>query len=332
MLHVPKHTIPQIISLNGQIIGDTTQEIVCPISPSGTIYLTAQPMEQGYMPHAMKLQLMQGQPIEPPIGGECFLQGQSIHVQWNLQQMKKERLTKYPHALANQTFFCNGQAYEATLYEEQETYLAIEEQESQNAIFLYQVEDMTYASIQVVSVFSEADLLIQGKGEIEDRFLFCAKKEDRFIVLLDEYGSAHMDNKDLIVFQPLQDALGHQRRTVYQFEEDHWSLQSEQIVDLSLENMPLLPLETMARAFAQAVLYQKEEEMRWCLEPEWAKELTLQDATEFLGNFDFVYEAEKIKEEQIVLLLAAKLFENAYVLREFRCTFTQGRISNLETD
>ena len=58
----------------------------------------------------------------------------------------------------------------------------------------------------------------------------------------------------------------------------------------------------------------------------------MEQATEFLGAFDYVYAAEKGKEGQILLLLAVKLFENAYVLHDFRCSFEQGRISNIETE
>ena len=72
--------------------------------------------------------------------------------------------------------------------------------------------------------------------------------------------------------------------------------------------------------------------MRWCLVPEWASELSLDEAAAFLGPFDFVYETQVRKEEQIVLLLAAKLFEDAFVLHDFRCTFEQGRMANIETD
>ena len=130
MIHIPKQPIPQIISLNGQIIGDTTQEIVCPVSPSGAIYLTAQPLSEGYLPKAVKLQLMQGQPIEAPLGGQCFLQGETIHIHWQLASIGAEAIHKYPHLLASQSFFLDGIAYEATLSEERETYLAIGAQDT----------------------------------------------------------------------------------------------------------------------------------------------------------------------------------------------------------
>lgn len=332
MLHIPKQTIPQIVSLNGQIIGDTTQEIVCPVSPNGAVYLTAQPLVEGYLPRAVKLQLMQGQPIEAPLGGQCFLQGEMIHLHWQLSAMRTEKVDPYPHLLARQSFFLEGSAYEATLSREQGTYLAIGAQDTGDLDFLYRVEDLERADIQIVSVFSPADLFIQGEGAKGRRFLFCAYQQGRYHILWDEYARAELKEKQLTVYQALHDALGHERRTIYQHLQDRWQRQSEEILPLPLTEKELLPPEKMATAFAQAVLYQNEEEMRWCLVPEWADELSLEDAAAFLGPFDFVYEAQVRKEEQIVLLLAAKLFEDAFVLHDFRCTFEQGRMANIETD
>ncbi len=332
MIHIPKQPIPQIISLNGQIIGDTTQEIVCPVSPSGAIYLTAQPLSEGYLPKAVKLQLMQGQPIEAPLGGQCFLQGETIHIHWQLASIGAEAIHKYPHLLASQSFFLDGIAYEATLSEERETYLAIGAQDTGELSFIYQVEDLAQAEIQIVSVFSQADLFIQGQGAKGPRFLFCAYQQGRYCVLLDEYARAELDGKSLTVYQALLDALGHERRTTYQYQNDSWQRQSEEILPVPLAERVLLPPDKMAEAFAQAVLYRNQEEMRWCLVPEWASELSLDEAAAFLGPFDFVYETQVRKEEQIVLLLAAKLFEDAFVLHDFRCTFEQGRMANIETD
>ncbi len=332
VIHIPKQTIPQIVSLNGQIIGDTTQDIVCPVSPSGALYLTSQPLQKGYLPKAVKVQLMQGQPIEAPLGGQCFLQGETIHIHWQLESVYKEKVHKYPHLLASQSFFLDGTAYEATISEEQHTYLAIGARDTGDLSFLYQVEDLERAQIQIVSVFSQADLLIQGQGKKGDRFLFCAHQQGQYHVLMDEYARAELEEKTLTVYQALGDALGHEQRTVYQYQAGAWQHQSEEIVSQSLADRALLPIEKMAEAFAQAVLYKKQEEMRWCLVPEWAAELSLEDAAAFLGPFDFVYETQMRKEEQIVLLLAAKLFEDAFVVHDFRCTFEQGRMANIETD
>ena len=162
MIHIPKQPIPQIISLNGQTIGDTTQEIVCPVLPSGAIYLTAQPLSEGYLPKAVKLQLMQDSPSKRPWVASAFLQGRRSTSIGNWLLLARRPSTNIRICLLANPFL-DGIAYEATLSEERETYLAIGAQDTGELSFIYQVEDLAQAEIQIVSVFSQADLFIQGQ-------------------------------------------------------------------------------------------------------------------------------------------------------------------------
>ncbi len=66
--------------------------------------------------------------------------------------------------------------------------------------------------------------------------------------------------KSLTVYQALLDALGHERRTTYQYQNDSWQRQSEEICRCLFAERALLPPDKMAEAFAQAVLYRNQEE------------------------------------------------------------------------
>lgn len=332
MIHVPKQTAPQVVCLNGQLIGDTTSDIVCPVSPDGAVYLTAMPLEHGGLPHAMKLQLLQGQLIEAPLGGTCYREDETLHVFWPMDTPVSKRVNKYPHTIARHAFSAFGQRYEATLSDEEQVYLAVEAELSGELALLYQVEDLDSARIETAHVATGEDLLIVGEGPRGARCLLCIPEQGHYRVAFDEYAQGAAENGRLILKYAKQDALQHWESVAYTFEEGAWQAADAVMEDnLPAADQPMDPA-MIARAFAEAVLYQKEAEMRWCLAPDWAAELTLADATEFLGTFDHVYAAEKRKEEQIVLQLAAKLFDRAYVLHTFTCTFEQGRMANLETD
>ena len=330
ILHLPRQPVPQIVFLNGQMIGDTSFELVCPVSPDGTIYITAVPLEQGYLPQAMKLQLLQGQLIEAPLGGRCFLEGETIHIQWQTERIHTQKINKYPHTIARETLFLFEKMHQITLFEEQQTYLAIEEAETGALRLLYQAEDWQRAKIEKVSLITQEDILINGEGANGMRCIYCTPEQAHYRVMLDENANAAVENGQLAVSCNLQDALGHRQTVYYAYRDAVWQIQKKTIEEIEADHFPPMTEEQTARAFAEAVLYRHEKEMRGCLEESW--DLSLEQAIEFLGPFDHVYAAETGKEGQILLQLAVKLFENAYVLHNFRCSFEQGRISNIETE
>lgn len=330
ILHLPRQAVPQIVFLNGQMIGDTSSELVCPVSPDGTIYITTVPLEQGYLPQAMKLQLLQGQLIEAPLGGRCFLEGETIHLQWQTECIPAPKINKYPHTIAGESMLLFGKMHQVTLFEEQQVYLAIEEAETGTLRLIYQVEDLQQAKIEKVSLITQEDILINGTGANGMRCIYCTPEQAHYRVMLDENANAAVENGQLAVFCNLQDALGHRQTVYYAYRDAAWQIQKKTVEEIEADRFPLMTEEQTARVFAEAVLYRHEKEMQGCLEQSW--DLSLEQATEFLGAFDYVYAAEKGKEGQILLLLAVKLFENAYVLHDFRCSFEQGRISNIETE
>lgn len=332
MIHVPKRSVAQVVCLNGHIIGDTTRDIVCPISPDGAVYLTATPLEQGRLPHAVKLQLLQGQLIEAPLGGTCYREEETLHIFWPMDTPEPRRVSKYPHTIARHEFTAFGRQYEATLSEEERVYLAVEAALSGELALLYQVEDLDRAHITTVNIATDEDLLIVGEGPKGARCLLCTPEQGQYRVAFDEYAQGAAEQGRLVLRFAKHDALQHWETVAYTYEQGAWQA-SDAVMEDSLPTADQkLDEPLIARAFAEAVLYQKEAEMRWCLAPDWAAELSLSDATEFLGSFDHVYAAEKRKEGQIVLQLAAKLFERAYVLHTFTCAFEQGRMTNIETD
>lgn len=330
ILHLPRQAVPQIVFLNGQMIGDTSSELVCPVSPDGTIYITTVPLEQGYLPQAMKLQLLQGQLIEAPLGGRCFLEGETIHLQWQTERIHTQKINKYPHTIARETLLLFEKMHQITLFEEQQTYLAIEEAETGALRLLYQAEDWQRAKIEKVSLITQEDILINGEGANGMRCIYCTPEQTHYRVMLDENANAAVENGQLAISCNLQDALGHRQTVYYAYRDAAWQIQKKTVEEIEADRFPLMTEEQTARAFAEAVLYRHEKEMQGCLEESW--DLSLEQASEFLGSFDHVYAAKTGNEGQILLQLAVKLFENAYVLHDFRCSFKQERISNIETE
>ena len=330
ILHLPRQAVPQIVFLNGQMIGDTSSELVCPVSPDGTIYITTVPLEQGYLPQAMKLQLLQGQLIEAPLGGRCFLEGETIHLQWQTERIHTQKINKYPHTIARETLLLFEKMHQITLFEEQQTYLAIEEAETGALRLLYQAEDWQRAKIEKVSLITQEDILINGEGANGMRCIYCTPEQTHYRVMLDENANAAVENGQLAISCNLQDALGHRQTVYYAYRDAAWQIQKKTVEEIEADHFPLMTEEQTARAFAEAVLYRHEKEMQGCLEESW--DLSLEQASEFLGSFDHVYAAKTGNEGQILLQLAVKLFENAYVLHDFRCSFKQERISNIETE
>lgn len=330
ILHLPRQAVPQIVFLNGQMIGDTSSELVCPVSPDGTIYITTVPLEQGYLPQAMKLQLLQGQLIEAPLGGRCFLEGETIHLQWQTERIHTQKINKYPHTIARETLLLFEKMHQITLFEEQQTYLAIEEAETGALRLLYQAEDWQRAKIEKVSLITQEDILINGEGANGMRCIYCTPEQTHYRVMLDENANAAVENGQLAISCNLQDALGHRQTVYYAYRDATWQIQKKTVEEIEADRFPLMTEEQTARAFAEAVLYRHEKEMQGCLEESW--DLSLEQASEFLGSFDHVYAAKTGNEGQILLQLAVKLFENAYVLHDFRCSFKQERISNIETE
>lgn len=330
ILHLPRQAVPQIVFLNGQMIGDTSSELVCPVSPDGTIYITTVPLEQGYLPQAMKLQLLQGQLIEAPLGGRCFLEGETIHLQWQIERIHTQKINKYPHTIARETLLLFEKMHQITLFEEQQTYLAIEEAETGALRLLYQAEDWRRAKIEKVSLITQEDILINGEGANGMRCIYCTPERTHYRVMLDENANAAVENGQLAISCNLQDALGHRQTVYYAYRDATWQIQKKTVEEIEADRFPLMTEEQTARAFAEAVLYRHEKEMQGCLEQSW--DLSLEQASEFLGSFDHVYAAKTGNEGQILLQLAVKLFENAYVLHDFRCSFKQERISNIETE
>ena len=330
ILHLPRQAVPQIVFLNGQMIGDTSSELVCPVSPDGTIYITTVPLEQGYLPQAMKLQLLQGQLIEAPLGGRCFLEGETIHLQWQTERIHTQKINKYPHTIARETLLLFEKMHQITLFEEQQTYLAIEEAETGALRLLYQAEDWQRAKIEKVSLITQEDILINGEGANGMRCIYCTPEQTHYRVMLDENANAAVENGQLAISCNLQDALGHRQTVYYAYRDATWQIQKKTVEEIEADRFPLMTEEQTARAFAEAVLYRHEKEMQGCLEESW--DLSLEQASEFLGSIDHVYAAKTGNEGQILLQLAVKLFENAYVLHDFRCSFKQERISNIETE
>ena len=330
ILHLPRQAVPQIVFLNGQMIGDTSSELVCPVSPDGTIYITTVPLEQGYLPQAMKLQLLQGQLIEAPLGGRCFLEGETIHLQWQTERIHTQKINKYPHTIARETLLLFEKMHQITLFEEQQTYLAIEEAETGALRLLYQAEDWQRAKIEKVSLITQEDILINGEGANGMRCIYCTPEQTHYRVMLDENANAAVENGQLAISCNLQDALGHRQTVYYAYRDATWQIQKKTVEEIEADRFPLMTEEQTARAFAEAVLYRHEKEMQGCLEESW--DLSLEQASEFFGSFDHVYAAKTGNEGQILLQLAVKLFENAYVLHDFRCSFKQERISNIETE
>lgn len=330
ILHLPRQAVPQIVFLNGQMIGDTSSELVCPVSPDGTIYITTVPLEQGYLPQAMKLQLLQGQLIEAPLGGRCFLEGETIHLQWQTERIHTQKINKYPHTIARETLLLFEKMHQITLFEEQQTYLAIEEAETGALRLLYQAEDWQRAKIEKVSLITQEDILINGEGANGMRCIYCTPEQTHYRVMLDENANAAVENGQLAISCNLQDALGHRQTVYYAYRDAAWQIQKKTVKEIEADRFPLMTEEQTARAFAEAVLYRHEKEMQGCLEESW--DLSLEQASEFLGSFDHVYAAKTGNEGQILLQLAVKLFENAYVLHDFRCSFKRERISNIETE
>lgn len=330
ILHLPRQAVPQIVFLNGQMIGDTSSELVCPVSPDGTIYITTVPLEQGYLPQAMKLQLLQGQLIEAPLGGRCFLEGETIHLQWQTERIHTQKINKYPHTIARETLLLFEKMHQITLFEEQQTYLAIEEAETGALRLLYQAEDWQRAKIEKVSLITQEDILINGEGANGMRCIYCTPEQTHYRVMLDENANAAVENGQLAISCNLQDALGHRQTVYYAYRDAAWQIQKKTVEEIEADRFPLMTEEQTARAFAEAVLYRHEKEMQGCLEESW--DLSLEQASEFLGSFDHVYAAKTGNEGQILLQLAVKLFENAYVLHDFRCSFKRERISNIETE
>lgn len=330
ILHLPRQAVPQIVFLNGQMIGDTSSELVCPVSPDGTIYITTVPLEQGYLPQAMKLQLLQGQLIEAPLGGRCFLEGETIHLQWQTERIHTQKINKYPHTIARETLLLFEKMHQITLFEEQQTYLAIEEAETGVLRLLYQAEDWQWAKIEKVSLITQEDILINGEGANGMRCIYCTPEQTHYRVMLDENANAAVENGQLAISCNLQDALGHRQTVYYAYRDAAWQIQKKTVEEIEADRFPLMTEEQTARAFAEAVLYRHEKEMQGCLEESW--DLSLEQASEFLGSFDHVYAAKTGNEGQILLQLAVKLFENAYVLHDFRCSFKRERISNIETE
>lgn len=330
ILHLPRQAVPQIVFLNGQMIGDTSSELVCPVSPDGTIYITTVPLEQGYLPQAMKLQLLQGQLIEAPLGGRCFLEGETIHLQWQTERIHTQKINKYPHTIARETLLLFEKMHQITLFEEQQTYLAIEEAETGALRLLYQAEDWQRAKIEKVSLITQEDILINGEGANGMRCIYCTPEQTHYRVMLDENANAAVENGQLAISCNLQDALGHRQTVYYAYRDAAWQIQKKTVEEIEADRFPLMTEEQTARAFAEAILYRHEKEMQGCLEESW--DLSLEQASEFLGSFDHVYAAKTGNEGQILLQLAVKLFENAYVLHDFRCSFKRERISNIETE
>ncbi len=67
--------------------------------PNGTAFI------RGIFAKGGKAATNAGQPIEAPLGGQCFFAGETIHIHWQLASIGAEAIHKYPHLLASQSFF-----------------------------------------------------------------------------------------------------------------------------------------------------------------------------------------------------------------------------------
>lgn len=338
VLKIDVQNIPCLLSLNGAIIGESSSLSPVPITPDGTVFLQAFPLQSDpsalFLPATVKLVVSSAQITEPlPRHAVAYCAPDGL-IQLNLTlpivPCREDFIT--PYALSRATFSAQNQTYIATLYYENGLRLAIEDRQGDRMLFLHAPEGITTGILRAQRCFGPfEDILLQGSGQAGPRFfLYHADGSGSFSLGLQADGIGSMEEEGLVVVCPVGDLAGHQRRTCYSYDGSAFIPSEPEYGFFTCDPRPLHSEEDTCIAFCQALKLGLFSECLSYLSEDLSSGLSLSDLEDFFGNFDHVYRCERPPySSDIQLTLAAPSVENCFLLSHYLFEMHSGLIQNI---